>query len=170
MLTGFGATSFTICAISPGLLTPGAYKQSAPASAYAASRSRAVCNGLGSRTSHASQRPVSTTPVFEASIVARAAWMRKISFREVEIKEGTAGSRALRDALSSVDQAVATLCLALLFGFWSEPSGRPESNVGLVTACWPLQSGRSLHTLCLARLSEVGSRRGAGNSVLATCV
>src|SRR6266581_331893 len=60
-LTGFGETALTSDAISSGLLTPGAYKQSAPASANATSRSSDVRSGFGSPTSHASQRAVRTT-------------------------------------------------------------------------------------------------------------
>ena len=48
-----------------------------------------------------------------------------------EMKEGTAASRALRDCLSSGDQAATTLCLALP---WTV---RTVSRMGLLTACWP---------------------------------
>src|SRR5437764_849175 len=60
-LRGLGDTALTSDAISSGLLTPGAYKQSAPASANATSRSSDVRSGFGSPTSHASQRAVRTT-------------------------------------------------------------------------------------------------------------
>jgi hypothetical protein len=69
--TGRGATAFTICAISEGALTPGAKRQSAPASAYAASRSREVRSGSVSPTSQASQRAVRTTG--NARVVDRTA-------------------------------------------------------------------------------------------------
>src|SRR6185312_1201934 len=49
-LTGFGATARTILAIIASSFTPGAYKQSAPASANAARRSSTVRSASGSPT------------------------------------------------------------------------------------------------------------------------
>ena len=57
-LTGFGATARTTAAMSSRLRRPGAYKHSAPASAYAVMR-RIVSFRSGRPTMNPSERPVS---------------------------------------------------------------------------------------------------------------
>src|SRR5581483_8304525 len=74
--TGLGATACTIAVICSGERAPGAYRQSAPACAYAFNRFTDSFNASECPARKHSARPISITSSTEASIASRAARMR----------------------------------------------------------------------------------------------
>src|SRR5581483_3129380 len=74
--TGLGATACTIAVICSGERAPGAYRQSAPACAYAFNRFTDSFNASECPVRKHSARPINITSSPEASIASRAARMR----------------------------------------------------------------------------------------------